>query len=140
MESAIRLPRRTDAFTLIELMIVVIIVAILATIQLPMYRVNVTAARMSEGVAGAGTIRTGLRVYFATHGGNYPVYSHVDATSLSAIGVLPTDLDGRFFRATSYIVNSSAKAYTIQATLLPTGETYIMDQNGVESGSYQTGQ
>ncbi len=140
MHSLAFMPRRASAFTLIELMIVVIIVAILATIQLPMYHANVVAARMSEGISGVGTIRTAMRVYTASHGGNYPTFNHVDASSLSAIGIMPTDLNGKFFQSGNYIVDSTATTYTIQATLLPSGETYIINQDGVESGTYQTGQ
>jgi len=140
MNTLIRPPRRANAFTLIELMIVVSIVAILATVQLPMYRANVNAAKMSEGISGAGTIRTAMRVYAASHNGNYPIYSAVNATGLSAIGFRPTDLDGKFFQATNYLVTSTATAYTIQATLLPGGDTYIIDQDGVEHGSYLSGQ
>ena len=140
MNTLIRPPRRANAFTLIELMIVVSIVAILATVQLPMYRAHITSAKMSEGIAGVGTIRTAMRVYSAGHNGNYPTYTAVNATGLSAIGIHPTDLDGKFFQASNYLITSATTTYTIQATLLPGGDTYIIDQNGVEHGSYKTGQ
>ena len=65
MRKLIQRMRRKQAFTLVELMIVVTIVAILALIAIPLYSANTTAAIMSEGVAGAGTIRTALRVYFS---------------------------------------------------------------------------
>lgn len=139
MRSYMRSLRSVDAFTLIELMIVVIIVAILATVQLPMYRGHITAARMSEGIAGAGTIRTAMRVYAASHNGSYPVYTSVNGANLSAINIGPTDLNGKFFQATNYEVTSSATTYTIKATLQLSGDTYIIDQNGVEHGTYLSG-
>ena len=68
MTKLVRRMRREDAFTLVELMIVVTIVAILALIAIPLYSANTTAAIMSEGVAGAGTIRTALRTYYSQNG------------------------------------------------------------------------
>ena len=56
MRKLIQSMRRKQAFTLVELMIVVTIVAILALIAIPLYSANTTAAIMSEGVSGAGTI------------------------------------------------------------------------------------
>ena len=58
MRKLIQSLRRKQAFTLVELMIVVTIIAILALIAIPLYSANTTAAIMSEGVAGAGTLRT----------------------------------------------------------------------------------
>ena len=55
MTKLIQRMRRTQAFTLVELMIVVTIVAILALIAIPLYSANTTAAIMSEGVSGCGT-------------------------------------------------------------------------------------
>ena len=44
---------RRGAFTLIELMIVVVIVAILAMVAIPLYQSSVENARMSEGISKA---------------------------------------------------------------------------------------
>jgi prepilin-type N-terminal cleavage/methylation domain-containing protein len=125
-----------DAFTLVELMIVVVIVAILAMVAIPIYMGNVTAAKMSEGISGCGTIRTALRVYAASHNGSYPTLDGVDGTGLSAINVNSADLDGKYFQAADYEVTSAAAAYTVTATL--GDETYIINQDGVESGTFTT--
>jgi len=131
--------RRKGAFTLIELMIVVVIVAILAMVAVPMYRANVLAAKMSEGIAGCGTIRTALRVYAAQHDGNYPTLSGVDGTALSdTLNISAADLTGKYFSASDYTVTSTATTYTITATLSDTGDTYIIDQDGTESGTFTT--
>ncbi len=133
--------RRPEAFTLIELMIVVVIVAILALVALPLYQGNIVAAKMSEGIAGCGTIRTAFRVYYSVHQ-NYPVLTAQNASQLSVIGIGATDLAGKYFAVTNYSVTSNATTYSITATLptyTPT-QTYIINQLGVESGTYTTGQ
>ena len=128
--------RRIGAFTLVELMIVVVIVAILAMVAIPLYQANVTAAKMSEGIAGCGTIRTALRVYAASHGGSYPVLSAVDGTGLTGINITTAGLTGKYFAATAYEVTSTASAYTVKATM--GSNTYIIDEDGDESGTFTT--
>lgn len=138
MGKLIRRTRLRSAFTLVELMIVVVIVAILALVAIPLYQGSVTGAKMSEGIAGCGSIRTALRVYAASHSGTYPTLAAADGTGLTTIGVAGSDLNGKYFQATNYEVTSAAAAYTIQATLTATGDTYIINQAGTESGTYTT--
>ena len=133
---------RKQAFTLVELMIVVVIVAILAMVAIPLYRTSVNTARISEGIAGVGTIRTAFRVYAAGHDNEYPVLN-TDGTGLDEINVTEDDLDGKFFSATDYDVVSTAATYTITATDPGTGLMYEIDQDGVETEGddyYATGQ
>ena len=132
--------RKNSGFTLVELMIVVVIVAILAMVAVPLYRANVTYARFSEGIAGAGTIRTALRVYAASHNNEYPVLSAVDGTGMSLIGIETDGLTGKYFAATDYEVTADATTYTITATYNQGGgtDTYIIDQAGAESGTITT--
>jgi len=59
-------------FTLIELMIVVIVVAVLAAAAIPLYRRSVQRARASEGMALLGSIRTHYLVEVAEHPGAVP--------------------------------------------------------------------
>ena len=60
--------RKNGAFTLIELLIVVIIVGILAAAAVPMYIGQTRRARLTEATAGLGAIRAQQGVWFSEHG------------------------------------------------------------------------
>ncbi len=121
-------------FTLIELMIVVVIVAVLALAVVPMQMGHVKNARMSEGIAGVGTIRTALRTYASSHQGQYPTLTGARGDQLSALFIAPDALDGKFFTSGDYAVTSTANSYTIRVTL-PTDPAcwYQTDQDGNEA-------
>jgi prepilin-type N-terminal cleavage/methylation domain-containing protein len=56
--------RRQRAFTLIEVMIVVAIIAILAAIAIPSYRDYIIRGRITDATTGLSTIRTDMERYF----------------------------------------------------------------------------
>ena len=132
--------RHIRAFTLVELMIVVTIVAILALIAIPLYTANTTSSIMSEGIAGAGTIRTAMRTYCAANGNSYA------GATMSTLMINLVDLDGKYFASTDYsLINVTASTYTIKAgppsqTSKPGMPYYTIDQNGSEQGSYYSNQ
>lgn len=66
-------------FTMVELLVVLIILAILVAVAAPMYFANVNRARASEAVAAIGTIRQALRDYRVSHG-SYPPANIADIT------------------------------------------------------------
>ncbi len=103
-------------FTLVELMVVAIIVAILAAVAIPLMRGNVDRAIVTEAEAAMSTINTALRTNFAETGD----YSKLpDGTDISqtagdldgglANGGLPGlgtgDLDGTYFSGDCYSVD-----------------------------------
>jgi Tfp pilus assembly protein PilE len=93
---------------------------------------------MSEGVAGAGTIRTALRTYYSQQG------TYAGAT-MANLGVGPSDLQGKYFAQTDYqLLNVTASTYTIQAgpPSLTTKTTlyYQINQLGSELGTYYSNQ
>lgn len=130
-----RLSRR--GFTLVELMVTVSIVSVLATTSLPMYRGCVDVAKMSEGVAGCGTIRTAMRVYKASHEGKYPFLYHADANHIEVIGISAWHLDGKYFAAKDYDITSNAVSYTVTANFRDR-MSYALDQDGNEVGTFRT--
>ncbi len=133
---------RGAAFTLVELMIVVVIVAILAMTAIPLYRSSIAHAREIEGIGAVGSIRTVLRVYAAAHDRSYPTLAGVDGNGLGGVGIMGSDLDGKYFSAGDYTVVSDAASYTITATDPDTGLIYEIDENGTETagvGYYNSG-
>jgi len=117
--------RNQKGFTLVELMIVIVIVGILAAVAVPIYTANIKKAKMSECDAALGTIRTALRVYYATADPTpkYPtVAAGTDVSAVSGLDIDANDLAGKYFIATNYTLTSADTFYTIECdnTLLTT--------------------
>ena len=96
-------------FTLIELMIVVLIVAVLAAVLVPMMRARLDAAKWSEARAGMGNIASGIRAYWAEHQdqagtGDWvnPVIADVCLTRAGGGATGVGDLDGKYFTEECY--------------------------------------
>ncbi len=88
--------RSRKGFTLIELMVVILIVGILASVAIPMLRGRIDAAKWSEGKAMVGSIGTAIRSYQAEKGptGAIPTTLYAGATGL---GFAAGDLTGTYF-------------------------------------------
>jgi type IV pilus assembly protein PilA len=115
--------RSRKGFTLIELMVVVLIVAVLAAILIPMLTARLESARWAEGKAGAGTIATSIRAMAAEMqdelASGFPTGTVDPLSFLTA-----QDLLGRYFDNTSYVLSNVA--------LTPTGTypvTYTIQVN-----------
>jgi type IV pilus assembly protein PilA len=102
-------------FTLIELMVVVLIVAVLAAILIPMLTARLEAARWAEGKAGAGTLATAIRAMVAEQGEDYLASTTV-ADYLNA-----QDLRGKYFSIGDYSVSitypSADPLYPVEYTI-----------------------
>jgi len=97
--------RKNKGFTLIELMVVVIIVGILASVAVPIYRANIRKAMASEGAALLGSVLTAEKVYFAEH--------NTFTTTKSELGV--DTIGNKYF--TDYTVSSAdANGFTAETT------------------------
>jgi prepilin-type N-terminal cleavage/methylation domain-containing protein len=123
---------RKRGFTLVELMVVAIIVAILAAVAIPLMSANKKRAMATEAQAGLGTIRTALRAMYAETSfynedlTGLPIANGSPPTRLPGIGL--GDLDGRYFDDTAY-------------ELTTVGETtYLLTCDGSKSGAPESDQ
>ncbi len=111
--------RNRDGFTLVELMVVAVIVAILAAVAIPLMSANKTRAMATEAEAALGTIRTVLRGMYAETGAYNVDLDGATITSTDPIdlpGLSAGDLDGKYFSDSDYTMSLGATTYTLTAT------------------------
>jgi prepilin-type N-terminal cleavage/methylation domain-containing protein len=101
--------QKKAGFTLVELMVVAIIVAILAAVAIPLMTGNKDRAMATEGQAGCTTIATQLRMHWAEFG-NYDAV----AAPTDLAGIKAGDLTGTYYE--TYNINPiDGQNYTITA-------------------------
>jgi prepilin-type N-terminal cleavage/methylation domain-containing protein len=129
--------RSKSGFTLVELMIVAVIVAILAAVSIPLMSANKKRAMATEAEAALGTIRAALRSMYVQSGAyNLDLNGDAiaDGSSVTNVpGIGPGDLDGRYFTEDDYtLTDLEAASYTL--TAVGTGEvagvTITLDEAG----------
>ena len=107
-------------FTLVELMIVAIIVAILAAVAIPLMSANKVRAVATEAESALGTIRSALRaIYAQTDAYNVDVSgAAIAAGAADAISSIDAeDLSGRYFSTECYAITAvDATSFTLTAT------------------------
>lgn len=126
------------AFTLVELMVVILIVGILAAVAIPLMQGRIDKAKWSEANAAAGTIRTAVRAYAAetsvSNAQTVCVGKTCDTAAVqAALGFSSTDLDGTYFEPDCYTI-TAINASGI-ATITVAGAS--SSKTGAPSGSYQ---
>lgn len=84
-------------FTLVELMVVILIVAILAAVAIPILRGRIDAAKWSEGKAMMGSIATAIRAYCAEKGSVAVTLTTADIIAATGLGFASGDLTGTYF-------------------------------------------
>lgn len=81
-------PRRAAGFTLVELLIVVIILAILAAIVVPSFGASSEDAKVSTLKADLSAMRNAIELYQVQHNSRYPGdYAETDGTTQTATAV-----------------------------------------------------
>ena len=87
-------------FTLAELIVVIIIVSILATVVIAVTKGRIDSAKWTEGKSMAGSIATAIRTYAVekNSAGNYGA----DAPTLAQMNFKVSDLTGTYFSASEY--------------------------------------
>lgn len=126
-------------FTLVELALVALLVAVLAAAAVPLMSGNQTRAMMTEAEAALGTPRSALRAMAAeTRAYNQlPTGGRLEAgMALSEIpGIRETELAGRYFQASDYSIREIGETtYVIQALGSEgpvEGILITLDQDGV---------
>ena len=108
-------------FTLIELMVVILIVGILASVAIPIMRGRIDSAKWSEAKAAAGSIRTASRAFCAERGSNWGgTWANVSLADLGFTinaGAAGGDLDGKYFTDEAYAIAFTAyDTYTVTVT------------------------
>ena len=113
---------KKSGFTLVELIVVAIIVAILAAVAIPLMTGNKERAIATEGQAGCSTISTQLRMVLAEDGD----FANVsDVASLP--GIRTSDLEGTYFADADYTISglsvSAAGAPNYEISASPSKST-----------------
>ena len=118
---------KRKGFTLVELMVVILIVAILAAVAIPIMRGRIDAAKWSEGKAIMGTIATAIRAYVAEKN---ETMINFDAITADTLGFAPGDLTGTYF------VTEGAFTWTGQYDMPTNNLTFIITAQSPEEISY----
>ncbi|MCB9771984.1 MAG: prepilin-type N-terminal cleavage/methylation domain-containing protein [Candidatus Omnitrophica bacterium] len=101
---------KKSGFTLLEIIIVVIIVGVLASLALPKFFSTVEFSRAQEGLSALATIRGGLERFYVSKGNTY---SGATTANIDTGDPLAGQPNAHF---TCAVTAASATGYTITAT------------------------
>jgi len=110
------------SFTMVELMIVAVVVAILAVVVTPLMLGNKARAYSTEAETALGNIRDALRVFYAEYN-FYPTIPGWLPVEGNVPGINGSDLLGTYFSGPNYTITSDANSFTILCTWNAVGNT-----------------
>ena len=117
-------------FTLVELMVVAIIVAILAAVAIPLMSGNKKRAMCTEAETALGAMRTQLRVMFAETSSYATNQNGVALNSASSVWQIPAvslvDFQGKFWSTNAY------SFLTNPVTM--NGTNFVLQADGSQAG------
>jgi len=132
--------KKCRGFTLVELMVVILIVAILAAVAIPILRGRIDAAKWSEGKAMMGTIGTAIRAYHAEKGPTGTAPANLIGSGDADLGFTAADLTGTYFTSGDFSfsgVTMDPLAFTVTCTAggdtdaPTTPPSWTLDETGV---------
>jgi len=124
-------------FTLLELLIVVIVIGILATIAIPQFLTSLEKARVGKAKNALGLISHALKMHRAEYDSYVNATIGVNGTLHNYIDLHQVDADDDWGYA---ITNASATTFIVTATKNATGayggEAITLDENGTCAGNH----
>ncbi len=127
--------KQTRGFTLIELMVVVVVVGILASIALPSYTEYITRGKITEATSNLADMRVKLEQYFQDN------RTYVGACAAGTTAPLPTG--AKYFTYTCPAATLTATTFTVQADGAAGqgmgGFVYTVDQSNAKATTITAG-
>ena len=122
---------RSKGFTLLELVIVIVILAILAGLAVPRYIRTVNRSRANEALTILSELRGSAQRYYARNNASYA------SMAIASLDFDPTDVGGTA-NFTYTLGNVGAATFTFTATATNGTGTITLDQAGavVGTGTY----
>ncbi|NUO19407.1 prepilin-type N-terminal cleavage/methylation domain-containing protein [bacterium] len=123
--------RNQRGFTLVELLVVIVVIGIIATIAVPRFLASQDRAYITAAVADVDHFRKALAVYEIDYGA-YPAQNFGSVAAISAALIDPSGNDymilpdGQNFSSFSYTPVNNGESYEIQVVATDHGNTGVV--------------